>query len=1649
MEIKKNFSSAEEAFSALSEDMQAHNLSELLFIIVEQNLQGDATISISKNGVPIAEQPSFSEQDGVYTAAHSFTPGSADYDGSYTVTVSGTDMAGNASSTTRSFLLDATAPEITEISYRKGTSGSFSQLQDDAVFDSNIQVQLTVSDANSDKINWSFAPDESAGGTVGTNLDGSAPIVNGTALIPVSALFKGTLTFTAVDMAGNAKTASRSFTLDNGEVTPPVITAKEGDSAYNGNWTNQSITLTIAGGEALSGIAGYEYKIGEGDWVAYTGPITVSANSDASYYARAVSKSGGYSASSLGTAVRVLSSIEAPALVVSGNQSVSVGYTNWYLNGSVIQLTNQQLVGAENITFQYKIDQAETWEDAAGASIPLRDGVYTYSIRAIAFGGTVFSNTISITVSAETAAPTVSASMTSKGDFYTAGDWTEDSVNISPFGASASGISHYLISGDDGVSWAEVPFGGTYTAQTTGAYLVKAVSNAGNESAQSSVQINIDREPVTINISYYYKDDSQASGVTVDGRLWFGRSVKLLAAASAGSSEVESFEYKIGDGEWQAVSENITIPDNVAAAVQFKAINGAGKEKTESTPILGVDKAAPTASIYAEPAGWTNGRVTLTVAAGDSGSGLNPTAYSYDGGSSWTNIPTTTVNANGVAVVRVRDAVGNWADVSFTVDKIDRVAPSISSVSTGAYTGGWVSGDVTLTVNASDDASGVTLYSFDNGVTWQDSNVYIVNTDMNGDLFFKVKDAAGNVSTAMAVNVKRDTAAPIISSVTVSPDSWTKDSATVFVTATDGAASGGLTYSFDAGNTWQSGNSKLYDTEQETVVAVQVRDIAGNVAVATAQQQVTVRVDKTPPIITSLQYALVNNDIVSNILNNLTGGMLFRQQIEVSAQASDAHFATLSFSIDGNPISDTTTSGSTDKTTLTFRVSPQFKGTVTVTAADLAGNVAVETADVTLDSAGPTRPYITVDGRLVSDPSSGVLVEMPWTFADTTVSADGSTALSGIKEYAYANTSSEAPLTISSDGKFTMYTEYAYSGDRFQLDTVEYDENGDPILVDEEGNVITREQLDEILANNPDANEENYYKRNPLKVDKLLQLAGPGGGVSFPKGTQVTMIDLDTQETYVYSVSTEEEAAIHFSDFKTMNTRQAYQEKDVSKESELSKTTYQFMKGGRVLTDGNAGLERFLILVNFANTQADDTATVATVQPRVWNNQNTEDKTFGIDTSYVSAQSYLTIGQRRSLHIRQAGTAASFSAGIPLVVNLELQDSVTLGYDYSYDYVNKSEPYLEVAYAITSDPEGQNVVDIPLGTLIRYGGSDAQYTKSTTGQVLFFRDQENSEYDMSKVDFTNSQTLTSNVSLALDFSKAVQFPYTNTNYYLRVTLYRTADQSYPMGGGAIQTLLIPISVESNAEYGLRLDAAEESLNKNLNELTEENAVAPLSFTANYSNIADGSENTKVVYKLYKRGSDGAYALCPGESDGLSVAMGYADGSLITRPFKDSMAEFNLWYYKEGEGGGAASYSETASYLSGSDEVVVGTVNLTVYQGKISSITVKSGEQDITASYQSIINTIKNGNGTSGVIQSMDDSQKAVVKAVSNILLKARTSATTGGTGENSMSLSGFRQNMSLGNYKLTATLTVNGVAVAEDFFVFNVNKNYAHSAVQP
>lgn len=158
------------------------------------------------------------------------------------------------------------------------------------------------------------------------------------------------------------------------------------------------------------------------------------------------------------------------------------------------------------------------------------------------------------------------------------------------------------------------------------------------------------------------------------------------------------------------------------------------------------DTTAPTVqSVTKNPSTmWSNTDVVITVnGAADSESGLAAQAYSFSTDPyvfPWQSSNQKTITDSCHVWIHVRDNAGNQNYCACIRVDIDRVAPEITNVTVTNNN----SQTITLTVTASDNASGIAGYSFDGGATWQASNTAEIYSQATPSV--AVKDKAGNIT---------------------------------------------------------------------------------------------------------------------------------------------------------------------------------------------------------------------------------------------------------------------------------------------------------------------------------------------------------------------------------------------------------------------------------------------------------------------------------------------------------------------------------------------------------------------------------------------------------------------------------------------------------------------------------------------------------------------------------------------------------------------------------------------------------------------------------------------------------------------------------------------------------------------------------------
>jgi len=164
--------------------------------------------------------------------------------------------------------------------------------------------------------------------------------------------------------------------------------------------------------------------------------------------------------------------------------------------------------------------------------------------------------------------------------------------------------------------------------------------------------------------------------------------------------------------------------------------------------------------------GWYVTAVTASLAASDSGSGVDSILYRANGGA-WQQYgePISLGDGEHVLEFFAVDVVGNVEDLNLVFVKADAVVPSAyaSLAGTGGENGWYISA-VTVTLSASDQASGVAgLECRVDGSAWKPyDEAIVISQDGVHTFMFRAVDVAGNEAIA-TITFAIDTTAPMLS----------------------------------------------------------------------------------------------------------------------------------------------------------------------------------------------------------------------------------------------------------------------------------------------------------------------------------------------------------------------------------------------------------------------------------------------------------------------------------------------------------------------------------------------------------------------------------------------------------------------------------------------------------------------------------------------------------------------------------------------------------------------------------------------------------------------------------------------------------------------------------------------------------------------
>ncbi|MBS6339338.1 MAG: Ig-like domain repeat protein [Eubacterium limosum] len=464
--------------------------------------------------------------------------------------------------------------------------------------------------------------------------------------------FQGYVRATATDKAGNTTELSTDGFRINSTLPRVKATAKKGNLDYNGDWSKDALTVTLeyVNKEGSNDLAGdfknYEYSIDNGqNWKkigttgetgAYFTAAAVSGTTQTLTFSQTTSQNFIFRAAITGrtdgktasetTAVNIKidktePTVTGPTLTGAPVTTNSSGYAIYGAQPTLTATANDPEVsglmdGTPSSQFasglksqQYKLQSSDTKLKDYTGPLAMKDGKYEFSFTATDNAGNEASTTEKKFI-VDTMVPNAPETEAKAGAVIYNGSWTADSVTITAktkdtitplSGYNGNGIQYALYKdGELKQDWKDyngtsVTIEALENGSNDGSWSVcfKVVTNAGHESAQSVVNVNIQKTAPTISVGV----NGTCSKGTNAQPAWTNQPVTLEAATNG-----STLYQKIGNTNYveckdtnnkSTTHQTLTVNTEGVTTYQFKGESKSKLEKQSDVYKIALDKTAP------------------------------------------------------------------------------------------------------------------------------------------------------------------------------------------------------------------------------------------------------------------------------------------------------------------------------------------------------------------------------------------------------------------------------------------------------------------------------------------------------------------------------------------------------------------------------------------------------------------------------------------------------------------------------------------------------------------------------------------------------------------------------------------------------------------------------------------------------------------------------------------------------------------------------------------------------------------------------------------------------------------------------------------------------------------------------------------------
>ncbi|MCP2233761.1 Ig-like domain-containing protein [Erwinia aphidicola] len=781
--------------------------------------------------------------DGTWSTTLPAASAGALADGTYTVSASVSDIAGNSSRATGSLLVDVTAPVVT-----------INTVAGDDVLNTAEHAQAQVITGGSTGTQaGNLVTLVIDGHTYTTVVDARGNWSIGVPANAISALASGDTTFTVsiTDNAGNTGSTDHLITVITDALSLSIDTIAQ-DDIINAAEQGNSLTLSgsseklVSGTEVAVVLNGKTYTVQvdvKGDWTLSIPATDVAKLTDGNY---TVTASASDTAGNPVSATHdVTVDTTAPALLI--NPIAADGILNAAELGQALTLSGTTTAQAgqtvhvtlNGVTYTTQVSADGLWSVQVPQNdvAALQDGTLTVTASTSDVAGNPASANASVIV--DTLAPTLTINTIAGDDIINSAEQHAGQAIGGTTSAEAGQTvtvtfnhrEYHATVASDG-TWSVTVPAADFLGAADGSYTVSAsVSDVAGNPVSAASSVTLSGEMPTISINTFAQDD-------VVNAAEHGTSLAISGTTTAPANSLVTVTLN-GQTYTTSVAADLSWTLNLSAnavsaladgnnyAITASVTNSIGNTGSDIHEIS-VDTTAPSMTITIDSLSEDTGRSntdfvtsdnTITLKGGLSAALGNAESaqISLDGGISWqtlTVVGTTWSYAPGSALadgsytynVRVIDAAGNVGSTATKTVVIDTVAPTASqsitidavSQDTGLSSTDFITSDNTInlrgTLGAALNADEYAQISIDGGTTWKDVNIsgltwtYIDSRTLaDGDYNYQMRvvDLAGNVGATASQVVTIDTVAPD-SSKTISIDAVSNDtglSSSDFVTS--------------------------------------------------------------------------------------------------------------------------------------------------------------------------------------------------------------------------------------------------------------------------------------------------------------------------------------------------------------------------------------------------------------------------------------------------------------------------------------------------------------------------------------------------------------------------------------------------------------------------------------------------------------------------------------------------------------------------------------------------------------------------------------------------------------------------------------------------------------------------------------------------